>query len=312
MPLARLTKPNDILPLVGVPSDLVVAINWNSGLGSGTTAVLDADKDRPFRLMGGSIDSRVEVRSSVTDGKGWAPPTYLRLAPNTGEEFFLIGFNQAVENYIPAWSVGDGALIRYYTKVSYSYMAQDAETHGTEWTEAFPSTNHVPTYMYLFQSGVTDRWEPRVSLFKNEEDASWAGYGPDTGSGGPLALLHANEYRLQMGIKRVASDTMQQFYQIYEGAPGGALLYDHSDFTRRRFSGDGSAGINLTNNTPSSLHADLWTTNLRSWWLGTEGNSLTPNGSTMYEWAGVALRFGPDIDFDASWEFNNAELTWSP
>ena len=298
----------------GLPADLVLAINWNSGTGVGATAFLDQNKTRPLYDYSGGGSQYFEVRSSAADGRGWAPPNYLRMTPLDTphiDGFEEIGFDLANGAYIPSFAVGDGLLLRYYIRNVYPFVSLDTTTHGDEFQAAGGSggtCGSTDIYGTTYEYAAGSSWRPVLY------GLPLGNYGPGVGFGqSPFVLSLGTEYRFQFGFRRESTTTVQAFAQIYAGTPGGVLLHDHTDFDRQGW--DNQPTRNIINDGPFTEGSDWWTCGLREWWMGLNGISglTTANdGEICFEWAGLAMRFGQNIDFNAAWEFDAAELTWSP
>lgn len=301
----------------GVPDDMVLAINWNTGTGTSTAAVLDTDKARPLFVLGGVIDGRASVVANTGgDARaGFPTPNYLRFSPSGSQPttFFEIGYSIAQGNYVPAWNVGDGWLSRYYIRNSFPYSEEDPTpgTHGDEWQAAYSGVYSVG---YHHPAAFPTKWQVEI----NAAAGPWEGTLGNPGLGYAASreasscqpvLTKGADYRVQTGVKRIATNEARLYCQIYE-EPSGTRLYTHSDFTCECFSSEENR--TLASETFINLNSLHWSTWLREWWMGCEGIDATPDGSIVFEWAGMAQRFGPNIDFDASWPFHTDELEWGP
>jgi hypothetical protein len=104
MPAARHTHANDIAAASGsgVPDDTILAINWESGLGTSNAAILDQNKTRPLFIIDGTYPGHFSViqNSGGNLRSGFPTPNYLRFAPTVNDNWG-IGFDLSNGAYIP-------------------------------------------------------------------------------------------------------------------------------------------------------------------------------------------------------------------
>jgi hypothetical protein len=247
---------------------MVFASDFGTATGTGTSALRDAGKSRPWPSAVGGTGVLTIVSASEAGLADWPSRNARRIsvrAPDT--PFGETRFNGS--DGIPEMSQDGSALyFRWYIHVP-----------NIAWPVGSESNHNI-------QGGQTgDNWSFRTVV--DGSPTYWAGLGvranafPNNYWYPPEKLHKGQTYRIEVGFERLSSTTFNAHMRIYSA--DGSLLYDDDDF-RNNQGGLGRGPIRLSDRPVLRFHN---VSIMDTFWAGTNGFPFTIGTSFTYWYDGA-------------------------
>lgn len=289
----------------GVPAGLVFASEWDTGTGTGSDALRDTGRARPWS----GVDSNCEVRVTATDGRDYPTENYLRFQADGGADHIAVN---AASGYWSALAVGEYFFLRYYRQDRVPNTEDDSDgTHGDYIDTALSGGDGWGPYLFgLYPRHDTDgTFKLRVSAGADQADRYWVtAAGDPSGPNDSTSYDKFTTYRYELRYSRVSTTEYRLGMRIYD--VNDALLFDVDDWRDMDpFSGDATTADRLSTWT---FTTDRDTSRVTGFKLGI--NSFVPINDPPFdfvEYAAVAAAVSTDAD-DWLGPYTAAEKSWSP